>query len=525
MRGGDGVVEVSAGARGRARARAEACDRESADDCERCVLRALGRGARGRGNRNDNDRDDAVEDEATFESDGAITLDRAVEFSMYVDETHAIDSDCKFLVSMFKAEMASRALESFSTLLAEAQREAKARAEEITVALAEIDEAARRNARDVEQAAMALDKVRRDQLEFATRFETFAANLNAALDRVERASRGALRAARFAAELAKRCAGIVSETFASLVSVEMIFVRFVIIALGSTRPALRRAAFTALLVEWMLRAAPRSAATTPSNRLRLGLLCAFAPRIWTHARDQLHYSRRVDAETSRDDVGAKPRSGRRARARRLERDANRTVADDRIAASRQRAPPRDEDDEKRELTRVERTRDIVHRRPSGARSSVNKTLPTQIQIHQPNSQPPRTRRLEMSPRITELCSYPVKSCAGVSLEACALTSTGLAFDRLFCVVNAADGKFISQRSHPRLSLVACAIEPPDAFTDRTVRQFALTCETSSMATKLRVEVDLDDASGTARRRTWSVGSGAGKRRNAATKPDDGSVSF
>ena len=103
----------------------------------------------------------------------------------------------------------------------------------------------------------------------------------------------------------------------------------------------------------------------------------------------------------------------------------------------------------------------------------------------------------MSPKITELCSYPVKSCAGVSLDACALTSTGLAFDRLFCVVNAADGKFISQRSHPRLSLVACAIEPPDAFTDRTARQFALTCETSSMATKLRVEVDLDDASGTA----------------------------
>ena len=323
-----------------ARARAEACDRESADDCERCVLRALGRGARGRGNRNDNDRDDAVEDEATFESDGAITLDRAVEFSMYVDETHAIDSDCKFLVSMFKAEMASRALESFSTLLAEAQREAKARAEEITVALAEIDEAARRNARDVEQAAMALDKVRRDQLEFATRFETFAANLNAALDRVERASRGALRAARFAAELAKRCAGIVSETFASLVSVEMIFVRFVIIALGSTRPALRRAAFTALLVEWMLRAAPRSAATTPSNRLRLGLLCAFAPRIWTHARDQLHYSRRVDAETSRDDVGAKPRSGRR-RARgdssetRIEPSP--TIASPRRASARLRA--------------------------------------------------------------------------------------------------------------------------------------------------------------------------------------------
>lgn len=330
-------------ARAGARARAEACDLASADDCERCVLRALGRGARGRGNLNDNDWDDAVEDEAAFESDRAITLDRAVEFSMYVDETHAIDSDCKFLVSMFRAEMASRVVESFSTLLAEAQREAKARAEEITIALAEIDEAARRNARDVEQAAMALDKVRRDQLEFATRFETFAANLNAALDRVERASRGALRAARFAAELAKRCAGIVSETFASLVSVEMIFVRFIVIAFGTTRPALRRRCFTALLVEWMLRAAPRTAATTPSNRLRLGLLCAFAPRIWTYAKEQLHRSRRDDAETGRVDVGAKPRSGRRARgvpAARIEpspRVPEPTIASPRRASARLRA--------------------------------------------------------------------------------------------------------------------------------------------------------------------------------------------
>jgi len=100
------------------------------------------------------------------------------------------------------------------------------------------------------------------------------------------------------------------------------------------------------------------------------------------------------------------------------------------------------------------------------------------------------------PRIAELVTYPVKSCAGVSLDAVALTSTGLAFDRTFCVANARDGKFISQRSHPRLALVSCAIEPPTAYIDRSIRKFTLICGSASMARELRVEVDLDDASGT-----------------------------
>lgn len=94
------------------------------------------------------------------------------------------------------------------------------------------------------------------------------------------------------------------------------------------------------------------------------------------------------------------------------------------------------------------------------------------------------------PRVAELVSYPVKSCAGVSLDACALTSTGLAFDRLFCVVGTNDGTFISQRTHPRLALVRCDVEPREAFTDPSVDECVLTCETDSMPTTLRVEMRL-----------------------------------
>lgn len=48
--------------------------------------------------------------------------------------------------------------------------------------------------------------------------------------------------------------------------------------------------------------------------------------------------------------------------------------------------------------------------------------------------------------------YPVKSCAGVTLEESLLIETGLEFDRAWMVVDAA-GRFVSQRELPRMALV------------------------------------------------------------------------
>lgn len=50
----------------------------------------------------------------------------------------------------------------------------------------------------------------------------------------------------------KCCVGIVFEIFVLLVSVEMIFVRFIVIAFGITRSVLRCCCFMVLFVEWML---------------------------------------------------------------------------------------------------------------------------------------------------------------------------------------------------------------------------------------------------------------------------------
>jgi uncharacterized protein YcbX len=63
----------------------------------------------------------------------------------------------------------------------------------------------------------------------------------------------------------------------------------------------------------------------------------------------------------------------------------------------------------------------------------------------------------MATILSELWIYPVKGCRGSSLVHARLGWTGLAGDREFMVVDA-DGRFLSQRTHPRLALVAPRLE-------------------------------------------------------------------
>ncbi|HEX3789230.1 MAG TPA: MOSC N-terminal beta barrel domain-containing protein [Pseudonocardiaceae bacterium] len=63
----------------------------------------------------------------------------------------------------------------------------------------------------------------------------------------------------------------------------------------------------------------------------------------------------------------------------------------------------------------------------------------------------------VSPSIHELLYYPVKGCAGVSVPHAEVISTGLRNDRLFMVVDAADGAFLSQRTTPAMAVVRTAV--------------------------------------------------------------------
>ncbi len=59
---------------------------------------------------------------------------------------------------------------------------------------------------------------------------------------------------------------------------------------------------------------------------------------------------------------------------------------------------------------------------------------------------------DVSAVITQLRVYPVKSCAGVSVQQARLTDTGLDFDRRWMVVDA-QGDFLTQRELPRMALI------------------------------------------------------------------------
>ena len=55
--------------------------------------------------------------------------------------------------------------------------------------------------------------------------------------------------------------------------------------------------------------------------------------------------------------------------------------------------------------------------------------------------------------LSGLYVYPIKSCAGISLDTSELIATGLRHDRRWMLVDGS-GEFMSQRAHPRLALIS-----------------------------------------------------------------------
>ncbi|MFE5089257.1 MOSC domain-containing protein [Streptomyces sp. NPDC056638] len=59
----------------------------------------------------------------------------------------------------------------------------------------------------------------------------------------------------------------------------------------------------------------------------------------------------------------------------------------------------------------------------------------------------------MTITVRELAYYPVKGCAGITVDSARVGATGLEHDRTFMVVDAADGAFRSQRTHPSMAAI------------------------------------------------------------------------
>ncbi|HHQ47907.1 MAG TPA: MOSC domain-containing protein, partial [Acidobacteria bacterium] len=63
-----------------------------------------------------------------------------------------------------------------------------------------------------------------------------------------------------------------------------------------------------------------------------------------------------------------------------------------------------------------------------------------------------------SVRVSGLWIYPVKSCAGIALEAMELEPRGPLLDREWMVVDAG-GRFVTQRTHPEMARIRPVLKP------------------------------------------------------------------
>jgi uncharacterized protein YcbX len=64
----------------------------------------------------------------------------------------------------------------------------------------------------------------------------------------------------------------------------------------------------------------------------------------------------------------------------------------------------------------------------------------------------------ISPQISQLFVYPIKSCAGISVSSFQFDSRGPLFDRRWMLVNAKTGVYLSQRELPKMALISTHID-------------------------------------------------------------------
>ena len=93
-------------------------------------------------------------------------------------------------------------------------------------------------------------------------------------------------------------------------------------------------------------------------------------------------------------------------------------------------------------------------------------------------------------RIASLHVYPVKSCAGVSLDESLLIETGFEFDRAWMLVDAG-GVFVSQRELPRMALVQPTLKVHEMVL-RAPGMLALHIALDAVEKPLRVRVWNDE---------------------------------
>ncbi len=92
----------------------------------------------------------------------------------------------------------------------------------------------------------------------------------------------------------------------------------------------------------------------------------------------------------------------------------------------------------------------------------------------------------MQVKITQLTSYPIKSCAGVAHQTATIDRLGLTGDRQWMLVDK-NGLFLSQRKHPKMALIQPRLTPSGWVVDAPGMN-TLAIEPAALAEALTVTV-------------------------------------
>lgn len=99
----------------------------------------------------------------------------------------------------------------------------------------------------------------------------------------------------------------------------------------------------------------------------------------------------------------------------------------------------------------------------------------------------------MSPHVTDLYVYPIKSCAGIQVPELKFDRFGPLWDRRWVIVDE-NNKFVSQRAHPKMALIQTKLDVDAGNLDVTVggQTVALPMEPSTHWDKVAVTVWNDE---------------------------------
>jgi uncharacterized protein YcbX len=102
----------------------------------------------------------------------------------------------------------------------------------------------------------------------------------------------------------------------------------------------------------------------------------------------------------------------------------------------------------------------------------------------------------MSPKISKLFVYPIKSCAGISVSNFRFDEKGPLFDRRWMLVDSETGIFLSQREVPQLALISTRIEDGQVWAsqllDKSIAESLCLAEQGAL---IDVQVWSDDVRG------------------------------